>query len=1064
MGYWFNLRLDSLFLTSSGSVGNVIWMLIAVFTKSCWSFNIDVTRPLVYKGNNGTNFGAAVDLLNNTDGKWLLVGAPLDSLSYAKNYSQTGNVFLCPVQVQIKLTNLTNCTEIGLTDLRKIVSHESRLGASLMVLDDTTLVCAPGFKNVYKQNATSGACVYFKNNDISDISGLLIRITNNDSKFSWSMFGFSMAPGINETFPYTVGGPNSGHQEGGLATFTTSSRGLTSRFVAGTTSIQPGSYFGFSLDSGLFDGDKFYYVAGRPGFANKAGNIGNVEILEFFEAGKKTTKKLIAGKQLGGGFGYSVCVADVNGDSIDDVLIGAPLEYINQSSGSIIVDSGSVYIYLGTGSSDIIKDNHLRISGMSKPWARFGTAIIDLRDISNDGISDIAIGAPFEDDHRGTVYIYNGKSGNFTDPWDYSQRISPDDLNLGIRAFGFSLSRSHVDIDDNLYTDLAVSGYKTDQVVILRTRPVVHVEVDIISTPESIPINSTGYECNDGNDYPCVTLHLRFRVTGKGIENGVYMNYTLLSDEFSDTTRFFLRRNNSVIGNFNNSQESQMVLLKPNTKTIININLTADAIDWRFFQSLTDPVSVHLMFSLADITVNEEVPPILHSDVITSRYKTLEINTNCSSYPCKPDYVAHLRSVESNMTLQRNQELEFLMYLTNAGDPAYKTDFYIETFPKMDFYRITEGTKDLKCTVLYFGVLHCIVHSVTRRERFYAHQRYKFMLKFFVDPDAAVARKSDHVKIEVIFNSTMEDEIMPPKTFEMISYFNLHSDVRVIGGSDLSDLIIASTSQTVFKYSVTYDIHNEGPSPLGANLNITIASSKGNNKILKDITVNRGNCTAEMKIDIIRLGEAGNLISQPLKDNVKEETSTDILCGLPGISCTYLICDLGFIKATEFESVELTMDLDSNSFSNILKDLNTNAAQFVTPGELRLYNNKIPASINVTDKGKVALRVSLGSTGVTSSDLLWYAVGGSVGGFLFLVIIALILWKCGFFNRKKRGEIDRAKRQSQMKQRQSRMMSQFVSKELNKGHESSINGTDRGSQGFRQSTKKDYPDLDVQDR
>jgi hypothetical protein len=46
-----------------------------------------------------------------------------------------------------------------------------------------------------------------------------------------------------------------------------------------------------------------------------------------------------------------VCVADVNGDSFDDVLIGAPLEYVNQSSGSIIVDSGSVYVYFGTGSS-----------------------------------------------------------------------------------------------------------------------------------------------------------------------------------------------------------------------------------------------------------------------------------------------------------------------------------------------------------------------------------------------------------------------------------------------------------------------------------------------------------------------------------------------------------------------------------------------------------------------------------------------------------------------------------------------------------------------------------------
>lgn len=53
--------------------------------------------------------------------------------------------------------------------------------------------------------------------------------------------------------------------------------------------------------------------------------------------------------KLGGGFGHSVCVADVNGDSYDDVLIGAPLEYINESNRNIVIDSGAVYMYLGTG-------------------------------------------------------------------------------------------------------------------------------------------------------------------------------------------------------------------------------------------------------------------------------------------------------------------------------------------------------------------------------------------------------------------------------------------------------------------------------------------------------------------------------------------------------------------------------------------------------------------------------------------------------------------------------------------------------------------------------------------
>lgn len=58
-------------------------------------------------------------------------------------------------------------------------------------------VCAPGYKNTFKNNDTSGACVYFKNENPSDISSFLIRIPASDTySFSWSMFGFSTTAGI----------------------------------------------------------------------------------------------------------------------------------------------------------------------------------------------------------------------------------------------------------------------------------------------------------------------------------------------------------------------------------------------------------------------------------------------------------------------------------------------------------------------------------------------------------------------------------------------------------------------------------------------------------------------------------------------------------------------------------------------------------------------------------------------------------------------------------------------------------------------------------------------------
>lgn len=1037
----------------------VLWMIILVLSEFCLSFNIDVSRPLVFQGTADTNFGAALDLLNNSDGKWVVIGAPLDTLSNAEGYTKTGNIYLCQIRLNKNRTDVTECSELNLPDVGKIVSDDSMFGSSVMVLEETTVVCAPGYQNVFKNNDSSGACVYFQNENPSDISSFLIRIPSTDTySFSWSMFGFSTTAGINKTFPYTIGGPNSGWQAGGLATFSFTNRGLMSRSVPGTDSNQPGAYFGYSLATGVFDIDKAYYVAGRPGFANNDGNIGNVEILEFFENGMKTTKKLIAGFQLGGGFGHSVCVADVNGDRYDDVLIGAPLEYINQSNGNIVVDSGAVYMYLGTGTPDILKETPVVIRGTKTPWARFGTAIVNLKDISNDDIADIAIGAPFEDGHRGAVYIYNGRSGDFDKPWTFSQRITSNDIGLGISALGYYLSKSQVDVDDNLYGDLAVSGFKSDQVVVLRTRPVAHVTADILTTPGYIPINSTGLDCNLGSDIPCVTLNLRFLVSGKGLEKGVYLNYSLHSDVFSESERFLLRPNDSLINSLNRSLESQLILLKPNEETFVNVALTLDKIDWRFFKSLEDPVTVKLTFVLTNLPIGDEVLPMLHTDVITTHTKTLEINRNCSSDPCKPAYIALLQSAENNLTLQQNQELSVQMTLFNTGDPVERTEFFVETFPRMDFSRIIEGFSDLECKDVSMGYLHCEMRPV----RFYAHQRYSFVLNFFIDPDAVVAKNSDHVKVEVLFNST---EATDTTKFVMNSHFNLRSDVRVVGGSDFSELILASNSGGIIKYSISFDVHNDGPSPLGANLKIPIASGHLKTDIVKGIDITKGKCSGFLDLEIKSLNDPENIQSESLTDDeAGEKGPFEIKCGLPAISCTYLTCNLGYVKTTEFKSVEFTMDLDASVLSAILKGQSAETGFYVIPGDVQQYDNNIPAFINVTQSAKVALRVSVGSTGQQSTDILWYTIGGSAGGFLIFIIIALILWKCGFFNRKRRGEIDRAKRQSVMKQRQSNMMSSFVNKELHKHSSSPLNGDDKDSKLFRLSAKKDYPDLEIQDR
>ena len=70
-------------------------------------------------------------------------------------------------------------------------------------------------------------------------------------------------------------------------------------------------------------------------------------------------------------------------------------------------------------------------------WKRYTWSASVIRSVF---LADVVIGAPYEDDMQGAIYIYNGcKTGLWP---HFSQRIPAATMATGLMSFGISFSRS----------------------------------------------------------------------------------------------------------------------------------------------------------------------------------------------------------------------------------------------------------------------------------------------------------------------------------------------------------------------------------------------------------------------------------------------------------------------------------------------------------------------------------------------------------------------------------------------------------------------------------------------
>ena len=101
----------------------------------------------------------------------------------------------------------------------------------------------------------------------------------------------------------------------------------------------------------------------------------------------------ISGENPGDGFGRSVTAADLNGDGIDELIIGAP--FTNPTDEDSAYDSGTLYVFF---SADDYAGWSLTMSGsdasvqVSEPQQYLRTGqLVRSGDVDQDGRMDLAI-------------------------------------------------------------------------------------------------------------------------------------------------------------------------------------------------------------------------------------------------------------------------------------------------------------------------------------------------------------------------------------------------------------------------------------------------------------------------------------------------------------------------------------------------------------------------------------------------------------------------------------------------------------------------------------------------
>lgn len=1021
----------------------VVFAILSTGFLNVFSFNLDESNAIVYEdflseeSGRSSYFGYS-NVLYSGSTPWILIGAPRANFSNYVNVTEPGVTVRCAIA--------GNCTTVVLDSIgneqpefvgEKLPwDHKDKawIGASMTIEQEQNLgkavVCGHrwkdqrhlrGSKNLFMPGVcywmespyeTAYKCLPFR--------GEYVVKTNKVKEYKYGMaqagFSVHLPQKINNQTgsKLLIGAPGAYSWEG---TNVICEDGNDFNFGKQKRAAQPNSfkdcnpikrntllqgdrsfpYIGYSVSSGkFFDDEELQFVSGAPRSHLK----GAVIIFSYSSSKQQKIFDTLRGESIGEYFGASVTVADINYDGRDELIIGAPFFSVNK-------DEGRIYVFT---SNNMKKMKLIQKIDGQKPGSQFGLAVTSMGQLNQDNYTDIAVGAPYEDNGRGAVYIYNGERNGLK----FSQKISASKVYSALQGFGVSLSNA-ADIDSNGIKDVAIGAYLSGHTVILRAAPVIILTAVIYANTFLIQRTTTTFSVHPAIQcIGCESAH-KFSINLKLIVDTKYeqafVDKYMSKHEYNETLQFEGHASKNTYVNI-------FIKEDPDTQKDIELNLSIDV----------ENKTGNIILIKKDKRIGEDTfcKNCAVVDKSKSQLKDTKLVTfaNACGNDERCDACLQMNCSITNPSYNGNNVyvvgsegpilLEVLLY--NDCEPAYSVNLTIKSKPLLEpakIPKLCKQTTDLEIECEIGNIYNDTKKNITVEFDVTSITNHAFlnenasMLTFSVDVDTTSSN---------INNRTMCSSLL-----------HLENDAKIkISGSSKPDYLLLKGSAQQVRH--LYKAVKEGPTPVKQvylEVDVPTHYTPDNKKstefltILPDQSYQNGrevSCRYPGQEKVVMdtsqtipvqdqtvLLRVKKSVTPHNENTLHEYMSTSpenktlfLNCSSSNVTCQKVICR-GSEMWSQNSYFDVPIDLVFNAsalrqlmdIKSTVRFSTTAIAHITSPKYMSTSDRRSVSTVIVADKPY-------------ESVAIWIIILAIIGGLLLLCLLVFGMKKAGFFRRKKK--------------------------------------------------------------